>query len=82
MKIIILEKGFHGIEPMMVLLEEGQITNVQFLLHSENEIKDEYESYCKTLHADPYEEDIATKYLAPWMDAWKKKTAAQSVNNL
>jgi len=28
MKIIILEKGFHGIEPMMVLLEEGQITNV------------------------------------------------------
>ena len=35
-----LEKGFHGIEPMMVLLEEGQITNVQFLLHSEKEIKD------------------------------------------
>lgn len=81
MKIIDLENGFHGIEPMMVLLEEGQITNVQFLLHSEEEIKDEYENYCKSFHTDPNDEETAKKYLMPWMEAWKKKSASQAANN-
>lgn len=73
MKILIVERGFHGIAPMLELLEEQMITNVQFLLHSEKRIKEEYECFCKSTRSDPYDENVATKYLEPWMKAWKSK---------
>lgn len=74
MKILLLENGFHG-APMLSLLEQGQITNVQFLLYTEPEMKSSYESYCSTINANPYDEDVATKYVAPWIKALKAKYA-------
>lgn len=73
MEITIIEKGCHGVEPMLELLESGQITNVQFLLHTEKQIRTEYERYCSAANADPYDEDVATRYLSPWMKIWKAK---------
>lgn len=73
MKILVLKKGFHGFGPMIILLEEGMITNVQFLLHSEPEIKAEYERFCARIRSDPYEEKNAKLFLSPWMEGWKKK---------
>lgn len=73
MKILLLENGFHGMEPMMNLLEQGQITNAQFLLYTEPDMRKDYEKYCSTINANPYDEDIATKYITPWMEGLKKK---------
>lgn len=73
MKILITEKGFHGMEPMLELLENGKITNVQFLLHTEKQIKKEYEHYCTAINADPYDENVASKYISPWRRAWMTK---------
>lgn len=74
MKILLLENGFHG-APMLNLLEQGQITNVQFLLYTEPEMKRSYESYCSSINADPYNEEVATKYVTPWIKALKAKYA-------
>lgn len=75
MKILVLSKGFHGVEPMFNLLEQHQITNAQFLLHSTPGMKAEYERYCTSFHKDPYDEDVATQYLNPWLTAWRMRTS-------
>lgn len=77
MKILILEKGFHGFGPMLSLLEQGLITNVQFLLHSEPSIKKEYEEHCSFIKADPYDNDVAAQFIDPWLQAWKKNTRGE-----
>lgn len=80
MKILVVEKGFHGVGPMLELLDEGLITNVQFLMHSEKSVKTDYEKYCKMRRSDPYDEDNATRYISPWMDAWRKKNSNTKIN--
>lgn len=77
MRITIIENGFHGIGPMKELLDSGRITGVQFLLHSEEQIRTEYEHYCSAVNADPYDEEAATDFLASWRKIWK---AGQSLS--
>lgn len=81
MKILLLENGFHGKEPMMNLLEQGQITNAQFLLYTEPGMRKVYEKYCSAIHANPYDEDVATQYITPWMEALKKKDSVSRASD-
>ena len=73
LKIIILEIGYHGFRSLLPLLEDEKITTVQFLLHSEADINDDYINYCKGRKVSPYEESIALDYASMKFQFWKEK---------
>ena len=73
LKIIILGIGYHGFKSLLPLLEDEKITTVQFLLHSEADINDDYIKYCKGRKVSPYEESIALDYASMKFQFWKEK---------
>lgn len=54
-------KGFYSAESLDPLLQEGQISNLEYLFHHEDK-KDEFENYCKRNNLRP-DEDAADSFM-------------------
>lgn len=55
-------KGFYSEDVLRPLLYEGKITTLEFLFHTSEEQKQEFENYCKE-NGLPLDEDSAKKFM-------------------